>query len=98
MSYDAIAPTALVHDLTLLEWFAGCALANPDVTGGLAPKKAVEVATTYASGMVQALKAPKLPSRIDAPTKAQMDMWVQIINKMSAETTPPNMRINRRFK
>ena len=85
----AILPEPSIRDLSLFEWFVGCALSNPAVTENDDPEIVASNAIAVAMASMSALKAPKVPGRIDAPTEEQMDQWLQIINRKNAETIAP---------
>jgi hypothetical protein len=87
-----IPPEPAVRDLSLLEWFIGCALANPAVTEGLDVDDAASNALAYASALMVAMKAPKVPGRIDAPTEEQMERWVKIMARMNGATSAHHVK------
>ena len=88
----AIPPEPSIRDLSLFEWFVGCALLNPSVTEDGNPDIVASNAIVIAMASMSALKAPKIPGRIDAPTEEQMEQWVQIMNRRNAETIAPSCK------
>lgn len=82
---------------SLREWFAGLVLGNPDLMRDVSPTNRASEAVRLADELIQALSAPRSPSResMQPPSPAQMETWdaaAQEESVVRSRATVPRMR------
>lgn len=76
---------------SLREWFAGLALANPELMKDLAPAARAREAVRLADDLALALATSKVPSQesLAAPSEEAMVAWDAVIENQRKDTVPP---------
>jgi len=84
MRDEGASPPPPPSSISLREWFAGMALANPVLLEGVPPEHRIARALAAADAMVAALAAPRVPLAIEPPTEGEMVSWDEHLARTNA--------------